>query len=174
VVDTGIHTKRWTREQATQYFVDTVGFARGRSQREIERYSVSPGQACSYKIGHAAWLRARENARRIAGPRFDLRQFTRCWRRARCRYRCWRRSSNSAHARPERAVHASGLEAVPRPEDPPHSARHVSRNPAVTASAAAGDTSAVPKKVQRKPLMRYAIGLNSVTVRQGSGNMSSE
>ena len=47
VVDTGIHAKRWTRDQATQYFVDTVGFARGRSQREIERYCVSPGQACS-------------------------------------------------------------------------------------------------------------------------------
>jgi len=75
VVDTGIHTKRWTHDQATQYLVDTVGFARGRSQREVERYCVSPGQACSYKIGHAAWLRARENAQRIAGARFDLKQF---------------------------------------------------------------------------------------------------
>ncbi len=75
VVDTGIHTKRWTHDQATRYMVDTVGFAQGRSQREIERYCVSPGQACSYKIGHAAWLRARDNARRIAGARFDLKQF---------------------------------------------------------------------------------------------------
>lgn len=75
VVDTAIHTKRWTREQATDYFVETVGFARGRAQREIERYCVSPGQACSYKIGHAAWLRARENAQKIAGPKFDLRKF---------------------------------------------------------------------------------------------------
>ncbi|RZM28402.1 MAG: DUF885 family protein, partial [Sphingomonas sp.] len=75
VVDTGIHTKRWTHDQATRYMVDTVGFAQGRSQREIERYCVSPGQACSYKIGHAAWLRARDNARRIAGARFDLKHF---------------------------------------------------------------------------------------------------
>jgi uncharacterized protein (DUF885 family) len=52
-----------------------VGFAPGRSQREVERYCVSPGQACSYKIGHAAWLRARDTARRIAGDRFDLKHF---------------------------------------------------------------------------------------------------
>lgn len=75
VVDTGIHTKRWTHDQATRYLVDTVGFAPGRSQREIERYCVSPGQACSYKIGHAAWLRAREKAKAIAGDRFDLKHF---------------------------------------------------------------------------------------------------
>jgi len=75
VVDTGIHTKRWTHDQATRYLVDTVGFAPGRSQREVERYCVSPGQACSYKIGHAAWLRAREKAKAIAGGRFDLKHF---------------------------------------------------------------------------------------------------
>lgn len=75
VVDTGIHTKRWTHAQATKYLVDTVGFAPGRSQREVERYCVSPGQACSYKIGHAAWLRAREKAKAIAGDRFDLKHF---------------------------------------------------------------------------------------------------
>lgn len=75
VVDTGIHTKRWTHNQATKYLVDTVGFALGRSQREVERYCVSPGQACSYKIGHAAWLRAREKAKAIAGSRFDLKHF---------------------------------------------------------------------------------------------------
>lgn len=75
VADTGIHTKRWTHAQATDYFVNTVGFARPRSQREVERYCVSPGQACSYKIGHAAWLRARENAQKIAGAKFDLKRF---------------------------------------------------------------------------------------------------
>ncbi|WP_288937575.1 DUF885 family protein [uncultured Sphingomonas sp.] len=75
VVDTGIHTKRWTHDQATRYLVDTVGFAPGRSQREVERYCVSPGQACSYKIGHAAWLRAREKAKAIAGTRFDIKHF---------------------------------------------------------------------------------------------------
>lgn len=75
VVDTGLHTKRWTREQATDYMVANVGFPRARALREIERYCASPGQACSYKIGHAAWLRARQNAQRIAGARFDLKQF---------------------------------------------------------------------------------------------------
>ena len=62
VADTGIHTKRWTHAQATDYFVNTVGFARGRSQREVERYCTQPGQACSYKVGHMAWVRARANA----------------------------------------------------------------------------------------------------------------
>ncbi|MEA1082903.1 DUF885 family protein [Sphingomonas sp. CD22] len=75
VVDTGIHTKRWTHDQATRYLVETVGFAPGRSQREVERYCVSPAQACSYKIGHAAWLRARDTARRISGHKFDLKHF---------------------------------------------------------------------------------------------------
>src|SRR5204863_53275 len=45
VVDTGLHTKRWTREQATDYMVQTVGFAQPRSQREVERYCTQPGQA---------------------------------------------------------------------------------------------------------------------------------
>lgn len=75
VIDTGIHTKRWSREKATDYMVETVGFARSRALREIERYCVSPGQACSYKIGHAAWLRARENAQKIAGAKFDVKKF---------------------------------------------------------------------------------------------------
>ncbi|MCC2979952.1 DUF885 domain-containing protein [Sphingomonas sp. IC4-52] len=75
VVDTGLHTKRWTREQATDYMVQTVGFAQPRSQREVERYCTQPGQACSYKVGHAAWVRARERAQQIRGDRFDLKQF---------------------------------------------------------------------------------------------------
>ena len=75
VIDTGIHTKRWSREQATDYMVQTVGFARPRSQREVERYCTQPGQACSYKVGHAAWQRARATAQRIRGDRFDLKEF---------------------------------------------------------------------------------------------------
>ncbi len=75
VADTGLHAKRWTREQATDYFVDTVGFARPRSQREIERYCTMPGQACSYKLGHISWLRARDTAKKILGDRFDVKQF---------------------------------------------------------------------------------------------------
>ncbi len=75
VVDTGIHHKRWTREQATDYFVSTVGFARPRSQREIERYCVLPGQACSYKIGQNEWVRLRKLAETELGNKFDQRQF---------------------------------------------------------------------------------------------------
>ncbi|MCP3729762.1 DUF885 family protein [Sphingomonas sp. MG17] len=75
VIDTGIHAKRWSREQATDYMVETVGFARPRSQREVERYCTQPGQACSYKIGHTSWVRARKKAQAIAGTRFDLKRF---------------------------------------------------------------------------------------------------
>lgn len=75
VVDTGLNHKRWTREQAIDHMVATTGFARGRVQREIERYCASPGQACSYKIGHIAWLRARQKAQQALGQKFDLREF---------------------------------------------------------------------------------------------------
>ena len=75
VVDTGIHTRRWTREQATQYLVNTTGFAAPRSQREVERYCTQPGQACSYKVGHMAWTRARATAQAALGGRFDLHWF---------------------------------------------------------------------------------------------------
>jgi uncharacterized protein (DUF885 family) len=75
VVDTGIHSKRWSREQATDYMVKTTGFARPRSQREVERYCTMMGQACSYKVGHTAWVRARTDAQKTLGPKFDLKQF---------------------------------------------------------------------------------------------------
>ncbi|MFM5949822.1 MAG: DUF885 domain-containing protein [Novosphingobium sp.] len=72
VVDTGIHHKRWTREQATDYMVATTGFARPRSQREVERYCTQMGQACSYKIGHMAWVKQREKAQAALGAKFSL------------------------------------------------------------------------------------------------------
>ncbi len=75
VIDTGLHTKRWSREQATDYMVATTGFARPRSQREVERYCTMIGQACSYKMGHIAWTRAREKAQGLLGAKFDVRQF---------------------------------------------------------------------------------------------------
>ncbi len=75
VIDTGIHTKRWSREKATAYMVETTGFAQPRSQREVERYCTQPAQATSYKVGHAAWLRARDKAQAALGDRFDLKQF---------------------------------------------------------------------------------------------------
>ena len=75
VVDTGIHHKRWSREQATDYMVETIGFPRPRTQREIDRYCVSPGQACSYKVGHTMWDRIRGEAKAALGDRFDLREY---------------------------------------------------------------------------------------------------
>ena len=75
VVDTGLHSQKWSREKATDYLVATTGFARPRSQREVERYCTQAGQACSYKVGHMAWSRARDEAKRSLGRRFDLKQF---------------------------------------------------------------------------------------------------
>ena len=75
VVDTGLHTKQWSREKATDYMVATTGFARPRSQREVERYCTQIGQACSYKVGHMAWTRARQEAQKTLGAKFDLKRF---------------------------------------------------------------------------------------------------
>ena len=75
VVDTGLHSKNWSREKATDYMVATTGFARPRVQREVERYCTQMGQACSYKVGHMAWTRARAEAQAALGARFDLKQF---------------------------------------------------------------------------------------------------
>lgn len=75
VVDTGLHARRWSRQQATDYMVDATALPRPRVQREIDRYCVWPGQACSYAIGYAEWVRLRDAAKRRAGMRFDLRAF---------------------------------------------------------------------------------------------------
>jgi uncharacterized protein (DUF885 family) len=75
VVDTGIHTKGWSREKAIQYMVETGGEPEGRITSEIERYCARPGQACSYKVGHTVWVNARERARKRLGAKFDIRKF---------------------------------------------------------------------------------------------------
>jgi uncharacterized protein (DUF885 family) len=75
VTDTGIHAKRWTREQATTYLVDTIGNTRTRAQREVERYFAGPGQANSYKVGHTVWVKVRDEAKAKLGPKFDLKAY---------------------------------------------------------------------------------------------------
>ena len=75
VVDSGMHVKRWSREKATDYLIGITGIARGRSQGEIDRYTVWPGQACSYKIGHTVWARLRDEARQKAGANWDPKAF---------------------------------------------------------------------------------------------------
>ena len=75
VVDTGMHYKRWSREKASAYFADVLGFPAARSQREIDRYCIWPGQACAYKVGHTQWVRLRDMAKAKQGAAFDLRRF---------------------------------------------------------------------------------------------------
>ena len=75
VVDTGLNSKGWSRKQAIDYMVGATGITPTRIEREINRYCVSIGQACSYKIGHLAWLRARAEAEKALGARFDVREF---------------------------------------------------------------------------------------------------
>lgn len=75
VVDTGLHRKRWTPEQAIDYMLGKTGMNPGDVRTEIHRYLVQPGQASSYKIGHLKMLELREDARARLGDRFDLRAF---------------------------------------------------------------------------------------------------
>lgn len=75
VVDTGMHAKHWSREQAIEYMVAKTGMTEAEVTREIERYVVWPGQATSYKVGQLAMLRMREQAEKELGPKFDLRGF---------------------------------------------------------------------------------------------------
>lgn len=75
VVDTGLHYKRWTREQAITYMLENTGFPEGDVVAEVERYIVMPGQACAYKIGMFKMLELREKARQALGDRFDIREF---------------------------------------------------------------------------------------------------
>lgn len=75
VVDTGLHHKRWSREQGIRYMVDTLGDQESSVATEVERYCVWPGQACSYKVGHNVWAKTREAARTRLGSRFDIKGF---------------------------------------------------------------------------------------------------
>ncbi len=75
VVDTGIHAKRWSREQAVATLSGIDGDPVTLSSQEIERYACSPGQACGYMVGKLTLLRLRDKAKAALGPRFDIRQF---------------------------------------------------------------------------------------------------
>ena len=75
VVDTGIHHLRWSREQAIARFVENEGEAPGFAAREVERYCATPGQACSYKLGHTTIVNLRTRAKAALGAKFDLKDF---------------------------------------------------------------------------------------------------
>lgn len=75
VVDTGIHAKRWTREQGVRFFVERNGSNPLEVASEVDRYCSWPGQACGYKVGHSEINRQRDLARSKLGARFDVRDF---------------------------------------------------------------------------------------------------
>src|SRR5258705_12778107 len=75
VVDTGIHAKKWTRDQVVQFFHDHSATDEVEVQSETDRYIVWPGQALGYKIGQLEITELREKARKELGDRFDIREF---------------------------------------------------------------------------------------------------
>src|SRR6185503_9525931 len=75
VVDTGIHAKRWTREQGVQFFVEVNGSNPLEVASEVDRYCSWPGQACGYKVGHSEINRQREKARTALGAKYDVKAF---------------------------------------------------------------------------------------------------
>ncbi len=75
VVDTGVHTKHWTRDQVVQYFHDHSNIDETTIQSETDRYIGWPGQALAYKIGQLKILELRDRAKKALGDKFDLRAF---------------------------------------------------------------------------------------------------
>ena len=75
VVDTGMHDKRWSREEAITYMIEKTGMTEAEVTREIERYVVWPGQATGYKVGQLAMLKMRERAEQALGDQFDIKGF---------------------------------------------------------------------------------------------------
>lgn len=75
VVDVGIHYKKWSREQAYEYFIRNTPNPEGDCRKEIDRYIVWPSQATGYKIGMIKILELRERARKELGDKFDIREF---------------------------------------------------------------------------------------------------
>jgi uncharacterized protein (DUF885 family) len=75
VVDTGLHSRGWTREQAMQYMRDTLGYPEALARSETERYMVWPGQALAYKIGALKIAELRQRASQALGQRFSLPRF---------------------------------------------------------------------------------------------------
>jgi uncharacterized protein (DUF885 family) len=75
VVDTGIHTKGWTRDQAIAYMLSHSGMGKTDATAEVERYIAIPSQATAYKIGALTIQRLRKKAETELGPKFDIRDF---------------------------------------------------------------------------------------------------
>ena len=75
VVDTGIHAKGWSRDQAIAYMLDNSAMGKTDATAEVERYIAIPSQALAYKVGQLTIRRLRSKAEAALGPKFDLREF---------------------------------------------------------------------------------------------------
>jgi len=75
VVDTGVHAKGWTREQAQAYLMENTALSKHEVETEVDRYISWPGQALSYYLGQMAIQEARARAEKALGPKFDIRNF---------------------------------------------------------------------------------------------------
>ncbi|MEA3058028.1 MAG: hypothetical protein QOF34_843, partial [Sphingomonadales bacterium] len=75
VVDTGIHSKGWTREQAIKYMMSNSDMGKTDATAEVERYIAIPSQATAYKVGQLTITRLRDKAKAALGAKFDIRQF---------------------------------------------------------------------------------------------------
>ena len=75
VIDTGVHSQKWTRDQAVRYYVDVLGDPETAAITEVERYCVWPGQACSYMLGKVTFLAQRARAQKVLGAKYDIRKF---------------------------------------------------------------------------------------------------
>ena len=75
VADTGLHRKRWSREQAIRFFMERNGNKREQIESEVDRYCSWPGQACGYKVGHTEIVRLRSAAQATLGDTFDIKDF---------------------------------------------------------------------------------------------------
>jgi uncharacterized protein (DUF885 family) len=75
VVDTGVHSKDWNRDQMVDFFHDHSNIDDTSIQSEVDRYIATPGQALAYKVGQLTILQLRDRAQKALGPKFDLRAF---------------------------------------------------------------------------------------------------
>ena len=75
VVDTGIHSKGWTREQAIEYMLANSDMGKTDATAEVERYIAIPSQALAYKIGALTIMRLKDKAKKELGSKFDVREF---------------------------------------------------------------------------------------------------
>jgi uncharacterized protein (DUF885 family) len=75
VVDTGLHSKRWSRDKAVQFFVERNGSKREEVESEVDRYCSWPGQATGYKLGHSRIVELREKAAKTLGSAYDMKAF---------------------------------------------------------------------------------------------------